>query len=55
MAVARAIVKDAPIVILDEATLGYEGMDRIYRLQDGKLFEISWDDARAETARAYGR
>ncbi len=72
LAVARAIVRDAPIVILDEATAGYdvesdsylydillneftdktvimithnykhlEGMDRIYRLSEGRLEELA--------------
>lgn len=71
LAVARAIIKDAPIVILDEATAGYdiesvsylhdillheftkktvimithnykhlEGMDKVYRLSDGRLEKL---------------
>lgn len=71
LAVARAIIKDAPIVILDEATAGYdvesdsylydillheftdktvimithnykhlEGMDRVYRLSEGRLEKL---------------
>lgn len=72
IAVARAIVKDSPIVILDEATSGYdvesdsylhdvilnelknksvimithrydnlEGMDKVYRLSEGRLVEMN--------------
>ena len=71
LAVARALVKDSPIVILDEATSGYdvesnlylhnvllsefknkfvimithrydnlEGMDKVYRLSEGRLIRI---------------